>query len=229
MRKYLFLALFAVLALSSCANSSDTKTSGINNDTSDSQAVVSSESDSSDESIANEPSSVTESEPQENDSGLNEFVGEIDDSVHFDTYEQFADSKDLQNYLHDSGITLDQLSEPKFDPDKFTLNGDVTMYSGCAYYSIKDIKTGNNISISLSFKQFENYSEMKQHFEELFGPDNGAFSTGEFTSDDKNEVYINKGNCLTLYRLSEDGLIYGIYCEEISDEELYTYLDEIKL
>lgn len=70
---------------------------------------------------------------------------------------------------------------------------------------------------------------MKQFLNDAYNGGNGEFVIGEFSSDDENEIYTAKGNHTSYFRLSQDGLMYSIFCETINDEQLYSYCEKIKL
>ncbi len=223
MKKITIPIILSALILSSCGNTDMT-----DNSTSSAKATTAERSSVSQEKEEKSESSDTESLDRESSSEL-EYFAEIDESVSFDTYDDFADSDDLTSRLNENGVTLTELSNPIFNSDELSLNHNVTMYETCSYYSFTDAANDNVITVCLSFKQFNGYEEMKQFLNDAYNGGSGEFVIGEFSSDDENEIYTAKGNHTSYFRLSQDGLMYSIFCETISDEQLYSYCEKIKL
>ncbi len=223
MKKFLTSIILPALILSSCGN-----TDTADNSTSSAKATTAEHSSVLQEKEEKSESSDIESLDRESSSEL-EYFAEIDESVSFDTYEQFSESKNLQECLENRNIDLTQISDPIFDEKKYSLDS-VTMYPSCAYYWFTDNLNGNSFAACLEFNElFTSYEEMKQYLDDLYNYNNGGLVMGEFSSDDENEMYVTNGNHLSISMLSQDGLLYSIFSETAADEDIYTYCRDVRL
>ena len=50
-----------------------------------------------------------------------------------------------------------------------------------------------------------------------------------FEYDPEKQLVVNTGNHTSLYRVSSDGLLYCIFSEAVTDDELLSYLDKIRM
>ncbi|WP_164489159.1 hypothetical protein [Ruminococcus sp. Marseille-P6503] len=48
-------------------------------------------------------------------------------------------------------------------------------------------------------------------------------------TDSESEMYAVDGNHFSVFRLSQDGLLYSVFCENVSDRQVYSYAEDIRL
>ncbi|GEM_PF-5051791 len=187
--------------------------------------------DSSSEKSVEKVSSVQTTAPQaEKESTLPDVadkVSDIDTSESFSSFDELAGSEKVKGYLEKAGA--DKLSAPVIS-DKMSQTGEITLYDNCFYVSYADQDTLDSeqpvvVTVCFSFDKVNDLDGMTAFFEEFMG--DGAFSTGSFEADSENGVVVNKGNHVSLYRASADGLLYCIFSEGLSEEEIYGYLDAV--
>ena len=205
MKKTLFIVLSALL-LSSCAKTA-------------------SESSSSKASATSSAATGTETTAQTEEESQADI--DLDTSISFETFEQLSASDELSARIKNTGGELEKLSEPEHIDESMSQDGNITMYDGCCYINYKDSTTDNVITICLCFDQVNDYDGMTTFFDDLIEQTQNDESAFEY--DPENQVIINTGNHTSLYRVSSDGLLYCIFSDAVTDDELWSYLDRIKM
>lgn len=208
MKKALFIVLSALL-LSSCAKTASENSS----DSSFEPAAPSSEATGAETSVS------AEEEPQT--------AIDLDTSISFENFEQLSASDELYSRIKNMGGRLEKLSEPEHIDDSLYQDGNITMYDGCCYINYKDSNTDTVITVCLCFDQVNDYEGMTAFFDDLIEQTQTDKSSFEY--DPEKQVVVNTGNHTSLYRVSSDGLLYCIFSEAVTDDELLSYLDKIRM
>lgn len=208
MKKTLFIVLSALL-LSSCAKTASENSS----DSSFEPAAPSSEATGAETSVS------AEEEPQA--------AIDLDTSISFENFEQLSASDELYSRIKNMGGRLEKLSEPEHIDDSLYQDGNITMYDGCCYINYKDSNTDTVITVCLCFDQVNDYEGMTAFFDDLIEQTQTDKSSFEY--DSEKQVVVNTGNHTSLYRVSSDGLLYCIFSEAVTDDELLSYLDKIRM
>ena len=177
------------------------------------------------DSTSSEPTAaatVTSAAPTDETDGL---IADEDTSIHFASFEELIGSDELYSRMKAHGADIEKLSEPEID-ETLQFDGDIVMYESCFYAYYTDSTSGKAVTVSLCFDKVNDLDGMKAFFEDLFNSD--ADLDGSYEADDERKIIIDKGNHTSLYRVSEDGLLYCIFSEDMTDDELMTCLDKIK-
>lgn len=48
-------------------------------------------------------------------------------------------------------------------------------------------------------------------------------------TDSEKETYAVDGNHFSVFRLSRDGLLYSVFSENVSNQQVYSYAEDIRL
>ena len=216
------MVLTAVLALllTSCGNTAA--------DSDSTDSLQTSQSASSGSAVSSKTWEEYESKGSDKYNNEEDYYVSVDESVNFDSYDTFASSDELKNALADCGIELESLSEPDFDSEKYTIES-VTMYPECAYYFITDNENNNGISVCVQFDRFNDYTEMCSYLDGLYYNTEDFAMINDTETDSEKETYAVDGNHFSVFRLSRDGLLYSVFSENVSNQQVYSYAEDIRL
>ena len=211
MKKLIFTILFVSSILSACSKNTENPVQ--------SSAQSARENTISSQTAENAWESVIDKPGNEN--------AEIDLSVDFDSYDNFIDSEKLREYLKNRGLNENQISDPIYDKDKFSIDN-ITLYESCSYFSFTELSTKKSITVCLAFTHYDSFDSMAEFFDANLNDPTAYNSAENWGADKEKQVYAIKNERISLYRLTGKGLLYSIFSDDLSDDELYGYIEKIK-